>query len=57
MPTPRLCPLAVASDERRVFLYGGAQRAAAFGFWINGELFCYELVGNRFIRLYSPPDW
>ena len=54
---PRLCPLAVASDERRIFLYGGAQPADAFGSWINGELFSYDLAGNSFTRLYAPPDW
>lgn len=57
MPTPRGCPLPLGMDENRIYLFSGAQSAAQFGSWINGDLHAYDIQENTFKKLRSGIAW
>jgi len=57
VPTPRGCPLPLGLDENRIYLFSGAQSAAQFGSWINGDLHAYDIRENTFTRLRSGITW
>jgi hypothetical protein len=57
VPEPRGCPLPLCRDEKRIFLFSGAQSAARFGSWINGDLYVYSVSEKSFVRLRSSLAW
>lgn len=57
VPTPRGCPLPLCMNENRIYLFSGAQSAAEYGSWINGELHVYDIRENTFARLRSGITW
>jgi N-acetylneuraminic acid mutarotase len=56
-PGPRGCPLPLSADGKRIYLFSGAQRAAQYGSWINGDLYVYDVAKNEFAKLRSHIPW
>jgi N-acetylneuraminic acid mutarotase len=57
VPAPRGCPLPFVLNDNRLYLFSGAQSAAQFGSWINGELHVYDIRKNTFRKLRSGITW
>ena len=57
IPGPRGCALPLATDGKRIYLFSGAQSAARYGTWINGDLYSYDLTENSFTKLRSSIAW
>ena len=57
IPGPRGCALPLCIDGRRIYLFSGAQSAAKYGAWINGDLYSYDLAEDTFTKLRSSVPW
>ena len=57
IPGPRGCALPLCPDGKRIYLFSGAQRAADYGTWINGDLYVYDIATNEFAKLRSGISW
>ena len=57
VPAPRGCPLPLCMGENRIYLFSGAQSAAQYGSWINGDLHAYDIRENTFRKLRSGISW
>ena len=57
IPGPRGCPLPLCLDDNRLYLFSGAQSSAAFGSWVNGDLYCYDVAENQFSKLHESLAW
>ena len=57
IPGPRGCPLPLSPGGRRIYLFSGAQSAAQYGAWINGDLYVYDIAQNTFAKLRSSILW
>jgi len=57
VPGPRGCPLPLCMDNNRLYLFSGSQSIAAFGSWVNGDLYRYDIAENKFSKLHESVVW